>query len=402
MSHTIESFGYQSTIADPDVYIREAAKANGDKYYELLLVYVDDILCVSDDPQATMDKIGNIFEIKGSVKVPDRYLGANLLQWQCPDGRIVWAMDSKDYVKNAVAIVKDLLAEDGLQLQTGKLAERPMPRSYRPELDISPELNETLGSRYQQLIGILRWAVELGRVDILLELSLLSSFLASPREGHLEAAYNIFAYLAKHPHAPMAFDDCMPRLNQEAFPVTDWSESVYKDATEELPPRMPVPRGNPVQMTCFVDANHAGDKVTRRSHTGFIIYLNNAPIDWYSKKQSTVESSTFGSEFVAMRIAVERIRALRYKLRMFGIPIEGPTNVLGDNKSVINSASLVEARLHKKHNAICFHAVREASAAGWIRCGWEPTKSNIADLFTKMLDTIQRRILLRMIFIKGG
>ena len=87
---------------------------------------------------------------------------------------------------------------------------------------------------------------------------------------------------------------------------------------------------------------------------------------------------------------------------MFGIPIQGPTNVLGDNKSVVNSASLVEARLHKKHNAICFHVVREASAAGWIRVGWEPTETNIADIFTKMLDTMQRRKLLRMIFVKGG
>ena len=104
-------------------------------------------------------------------------------------------------------------------------------------------------------------------MDILLELALLSSFLVSPRQGHLEAAYNIFAYLAKHPDAPMTFDDRMPYLYEEAFPVTDWSESVYKDATEELPPKMPVPRGSPVEMTCFVDANHAGDKVTRRSQT---------------------------------------------------------------------------------------------------------------------------------------
>jgi hypothetical protein len=166
---------------------------------------------------------------------------------------------------------------------------------------------------------------------------------------------------------------------------------------------MPKPLGTSVVMTCFVDAsNHAGNQITRQSQTGFIIYLNNAPISWYSKKQNTVESSTFGSEFVAMRIAVEHIRALRYKLRMFGIPIDGPTNILGDNESVINSASRVDARLlHKKHNAICFHTVREAAAAGWIRVGWEPTQSNVADLFTKMLDTEQRRYLLRMIFVKG-
>jgi hypothetical protein len=128
--------------------------------------------------------------------------------------------------------------------------------------------------------------------------------------------------------------------------------------------------------------------------------LNNAPIDWFSKKQNTVESSTFGSEFVAMRIAVEKIRALRYKLRMFGIPIEGPTSVLGDNESVVNSVSKMEARLNKKHNAICFHAVREACAAGWIRVGKEPTATNVADLFTKMLPTAKRREHLVKIFIK--
>ena len=402
MSETIETLGYTTTIADPDVYRRKATKRNGDTYYELLLVYVDDILCISENPQLTMDKIATIYELRDTVKEPTQYLGANLRKWVLPDGRKVWAMDGKDYVKNAINIVKDLLYMDGQYLKAGKAAERPVSKNYRPELDTTPELKPDLATRYQQLIGILRWAVEIGRVDILLEVALLSSHLAGPREGHLEAVYNIFAYLEKHPDSPMAFDDLVPRIEPTAFNHTDWADSPYKDATEELPPKMPEPLGAPVTMTCFVDANHAGDQVTRRSQTGFIIYLNNAPIDWYSKKQTTVESSTFGSEFVAMRIAVERIRALRYKLRMFGIPIDGPTNVLGDNESVVNSASKVDARLHKKHNAICFHTVREASAAGWIRVGWEPTATNVADLFTKMLDTEHRRRLLRMIFIKGG
>lgn len=218
----------------------------------------------------------------------------------------------------------------------------------------------------------------------------------------MEGVYNIFAYLDKHGDAPMPFDDKMPKIDESAFHRTNWSESVYRDVEEELPPKMPKPKGNPVMMTCFVDANHAGDKVTRRSQTGFIIYLNNAPIDWFSKKQNTCESSTFGLEFVAMRIVTERIKALQYKLRMFGIPIQGPTNVLGDNESVVNSASKVEARLNKKHNAICFHTVREAAAARWIQVCWEPTRSNIADIFTKMLETEQRRKLLRRIYVKGG
>ena len=81
-------------------------------------------------------------------------------------------------------------------------------------------------------------------------------------------------------------------------------------------------------MTAFCDANHAGNLVTRRSHTGILIYLNQAPITWYFKAQKTVETSTFGSEFVALRIAVELIEALRYKLRMMGVPLDGPTNCL--------------------------------------------------------------------------
>ena len=237
-------------------------------------------------------------------------------------------------------------------------------------------------------------------MDILLETSLLSSHLCMPRVGHLEAVYKIFAYLENHKQSNMIFDPRVVELNETAFQKTDWTDSVYGKVTEEIPPNAPEPLGKPVHMTCFVDANHAGETKTRRSQTGFIIFLNNAPIEWYSKKQNTCESSTFGSEFVAMRIAVEKIRALRYKLRMFGIPIAGPTAVLGDNESVVNSASKMDARLNKKHNAICFHTVREASAAGWIRVGWEPTATNIADLFTKMLPTAKRREHLQKIFVK--
>ena len=108
----------------------------------------------------------------------------------------------------------------------------------------------------------------------------------------------------------------------------------YPDAQEAIPDNAPKPRGRAVQINCFVDADHAGNKVTRRSHTGILIFLNMAPIYWFSKRQNTVESSTYSSEFVALRIAAEKIIALRYKLRMFGIPIEGSANVFCDNEAV--------------------------------------------------------------------
>jgi hypothetical protein len=138
-------------------------------------------------------------------------------------------------------------------------------------------------------------------------------------------------------------------------------------------------------MNVFVDADHAGNRVTRRSHTGILIYLNAAPILWYSKAQATVETSTFGSEFVAMRIAIEMIEALRYKLRMFGIPIDGPANVFCDNKSVVTNSTIPDSTLKKKHNSIAYHRVREAVASGTLRIAKVLSKSNNADLLTKPL-----------------
>lgn len=130
--------------------------------------------------------------------------------------------------------------------------------------------------------------------------------------------------------------------------------------------------------------------MTRRSHTGIFLFVQNAPILAYSKRQNTVEAATFGSEFVALRICKELIVALRYKLRMFGVPIDGPTNVFCDNRGVVKNASVPESALTKKHNAINYHAVREAAAAGILRVGKEDGDTNLADLLTKVL-TGQRR-----------
>jgi hypothetical protein len=111
----------------------------------------------------------------------------------------------------------------------------------------------------------------------------------------------------------------------------------------------------------------------------------NAPIIWFLKKQNTVESSTFGSELVALRIAKELIVALRIKLRMFGVPVDGPADVYCDNQGVVNNTSKPESTLSKKHNSINYHIVREAAAAGILRVGKEDTQTNIADVFTKAL-----------------
>ena len=195
-----------------------------------------------------------------------------------------------------------------------------------------------------------------------------------------------------HPRLNIVLDPWPVPLDENAFANVELSawRDFYGDVAEELPPKMPAPLGNTLDITCFVDSDHAGNVVTQRSHTGIIIFLNNAPVIWFSKKQNTVESSSFGSEFVALRIAQDLIVGLWYKLRMFGVPIIGPASVLCDNQGVVKNTSLPNSVLSKRHNAINYNVVREAVAAGIIRVGKEDGQTNLADAFTKMLPRNRR------------
>jgi hypothetical protein len=123
---------------------------------------------------------------------------------------------------------------------------------------------------------------------------------------------------------------------------------------------MPQPLGKPVDIRVWVDSDHAGEKRTCRSRTGFFIYVNMACVDWVSKHQSTIETSVFGAEFVNMKHGMEKLRGLRYKLRMMGVPVDGPSFIYVDNKSAITNSSRPESVLKKKCNSICYHACRES------------------------------------------
>ena len=145
---------------------------------------------------------------------------------------------------------------------------------------------------------------------------------------------------------------------------------------------MPRPRGQFVIITAFVDALHASDQRTRRSHTGFIIFGNRAPIAFYSKNQATVKFSTFSSKFIALKTCVEQIISLRFKLRMFGIPIDGPANVLNDNLSAVGNSSKLESTLSKKNSLVAYHLVRWNVAAEVMKVGWIESTSNLSDALT--------------------
>ncbi|EJK65517.1 hypothetical protein THAOC_13609, partial [Thalassiosira oceanica] len=402
-----EKLNFKPTTMDPDVYIRRATRADrtGD-YYEYLLVYVDDVLVFSERPQETMDIIAGEFTLKDKPSEPDIFLGAGMKKIPSPDGeREYWSMDSEKFISNAVETVSKILAEDGRELLPKRMKKNrrfnsPLHVNYKPELDKTPECNEDEASRYRQLIGILRWSAELGRIDILYEVSIMSQYQANPRKGHLEALYSIFCYLQANPVRRLVFNP--QRISKENCIFNDGADwtPFYGDVVEESPPRMPDPLGPAVQLSCYVDASHANNVVTRRSHTGINLFLMSTPVISHCKRQNTCEAATFGSELVAMRIARDLIIAYRLKLRSFGVRIDGPADVHCDNQGVCCNTMYPESTLSKKHNAINYHVVREAVAMGAMRVCKEDTETNNADALTKLLPFDKKRELLGFLQIE--
>jgi histone deacetylase 1/2 len=388
----MKEMGYKPSKADPDLWWKEqtdSGKHSGKpkQYYAYILCYVDDLLVIHHNPKKVMDKINGYLPLKeDSVGPPEFYLGAKLRKHTFDDGSSCWGLSPAKYVQQAVKNCETYLQEklDG-KYSLPKRAENPFPTEYRPEEDVSELLEPSEATYYMQLIGILRWMCEIGRLDICTETSMLSSFSAMPRKGHMEAVLHIMGYLKLHSNSRLMFDPLKPDVSNDGFvEYHEWGRE-YEEAEELLPPDAPKPLGEPVLLRMFVDSDHAGDKVSRRSRSGFVITLNHGVIDWLSKKQSTVESSVFGAEFCAMKHGIENLRGIRYKLRMMGVPIDGASRVYGDNMSVVTNSSKPESTLKKKSNSVCYHAVRESVAMGETLVTHIPTQFNLADLFTKVL-----------------
>ena len=389
----MDDMGFTSCKADPDVWFRPGTKENGTDYYQYVLLYTDDILAIMVNPETFIrDELSRKFVVKEkSIGQPTQYLGNKVSKVTMENGVLAWCFSSSQYIQNAVKNVETFLAKTSKKLPPNP--KSPWTTNYRPEVDISPELGNANAAYYQSLIGILRWICELGRVDITMETSAMASMMASPREGHLNQLYRMFAFLKARHNGAMVFDPTVPDINDTLFQREEWSATAYSTKREEIPGNMPTPRGVGFLMRAFVDSDHAGDLITRRSRTGFIIFLNSAPIYWNSKKQGSVETSSFGSEFMALKNCCEYIRGLQYKLRMMGIPVELPTYIFADNQSVLKNSTLPHSTLKKKSSSIAFHFVREGTARDEWRLTYLNTHLNPSDMLTKSLPGGEKRTL---------
>ena len=173
------------------------------------------------------------------------YLGA-YLERKVLNGNDLWTMYSKDYVKIAVENIQAQLKRDGKGLTTR--AVTPMINDYSPELDESNKLDSDKVTFYHEIIGMMRWAIEIGPVDIYMEMSLLSSYQAAPMLGHLEQLLHIVAFLRKKPKLTLYFDPSLPRMDESMFEGNDIEQFLnhYRGAKDEIPIKMPKTRGRPV------------------------------------------------------------------------------------------------------------------------------------------------------------
>ena len=313
-NQVLYDMGFWPCEADPNVWMRRSPRQDGNgDYYEYIAAYCDDILAISEDPDAIMKQISEAYDLKKIPgqdvpwESPRQYLGADT---GYDEERKCWCMGAQTYIDNTLKTVQSKLKEKGLKLN--KTASSPLPTNYRPELDMSEYLDKSDHNLFQQLIGILNWIIELGRIESHNSVARLSAFLAAPRVGHLRTALHIFSFLKQTNNFLMPF------------------------------------------------------QATQRSYTGIILMINKAWVSSFSKRQNTVEAATFGSEIIAARLAKEKVQALRYKLRMMGINLDGPAIMRVNNGSVVSSVSVPESKLKKKHLSICYHAVREVIAAGII------------------------------------
>jgi hypothetical protein len=190
---------------------------------------------------------------------------------------MVWGLSPSKFHVQAVKNCQLHLTEklNGKYLIPAR-ADDPFPVDYDPSTDLSDILHPECSSFYQHLIGVMRWMVELGQIDIVTKVSMLS-YLACPRKGHLEIALHVMGYLRLKHNSRFIFDLTYPDIDQTAFSSFEWTE-FYGNVEEAIPLDMPTPLCKDIDLCMIVDSDHAGEKRTRCSRTRFIIFCNLAPI----------------------------------------------------------------------------------------------------------------------------
>ena len=258
------------------------------------------------------------------------------------------------------AYARNVLTRFGMQACKPKPSPLPRNVQFPDESPVLPDENE-----FSSMIGALLYLSLHTRPDIAYAVSLLSRFVATPTQAHLEGAKHVLRYIARDPDAGLLFEF----------------------VTQEPPVR----RSNWC-MNVFCDADFAGDKYSSKSTSGYLVQYNRCAIAWTSKLQPIVAKSTCEAEYIAADTAVTEIMWLR-KLAgdLFGCAL--PVGLFIDNQAAITLTNadrpLVTGRT--KHIDLQFNFVRDHVMKQEVKPQFIPTERQLADVFTKALDGLRLR-----------
>ena len=271
----LQELKFKPSKADPDVWMRPEP---GGTCYEYIAVYVDDLAIAAKDPQAFCNELKKKY-LK-CVGPLEYHLGCTYKK--DPDGTL--AADPRRYVNKILESYERMFKEKP------RKSRPPLEGEDHLELDTSELCDEHQTKQFQTLIGQLQWLISLGHFDIAVHVMSLSRFRAQPRKGHLDRAKRIVGYLLFLPDGAIRLRTGEPDFSSQKDQEYDWTRSVYSGACEQIPHDIPKPLGKHVQTTHYVDANLHHDLATGKVVTAVLHFLNQTPIDAYSKRHHLVSN----------------------------------------------------------------------------------------------------------------
>jgi hypothetical protein len=352
LRETIKSMGYQQCVLDPCLFVQ---KGSGDQI-NLILVYVDDIIVLSDDESHTAEVINKFNTQYAMQDLGDlqHYLGLTIEKRD--DGTI--KLHQTAYAKDVVSRFSHLLSDRKRRNRT----DTPLPPGIK--LSKEAQVPETSKQKayaqefpYQSVIGALMYLAVHTRPDLAYTVNLLSRFNSRPTYAACQAALHTLVYLEETIDQGIIFPNSIDSDPLEVYSDADW----------------------------------AGDLDTSRSTTGYIVFLWGAPIAWQSRLQPTVATSTMEAEYMAAYAAIQEIvwiRGVMTELGLKGFELSGntsPTILNMDSKSAIDLAQNPVNHKRSKHIRIKYHWIREQVGGKVVKLNHVPTVEMRADMMTKSL-----------------
>jgi hypothetical protein len=344
-STALVELGFIQSKADYSLFTRLKGPS-----YIALLVYVDDVAIASNDPKAVSDFIvllNDKFKLKdlGPLKY---FLGLEIAR--STEGISVCQR------KYALEILED----------SGLLASKPVSFPIEQNLKLSKDEGTLLSdsTSYRRLVGRLLY-LTITRPDIAYSVQILSQFMDKPRQPHMDAATRVLRYIKSSPAQGLLF-------------------STKSD----------------FQLKAFSDSDWAGCVDTRRSVTGFCIFIGDSLISWKSKKQQTISRSSAEAEYRAMASTCCELMWLFSLLKDFNVSHPKAALLFCDSQSALHIAANPVYHERTKHIEIDCHLIREKIQLGLIKTLHVPTQHQVADILTKGLGYKDFNRLLSKMFVK--